>query len=300
MAAITNAVSRNTSNVALPKELSAEIWAKTIEASAIMQLAQKRTLPGAGQEIQMIASDVEANWVGETDAIASASPTFSKKSWKGYNLGVIVPFSNEFRRDKEALYNEILLRAPKKLGEAFDKTVFGIKSAPGELFSTLADCTSINIETDTWNSVVTADATVSANDGILSGWALAPQAKAMLMKTVDTQGRPLFIDSMTDAKGVSSIMGQPTYITKGLYKAPVTAGTKAPSQLGFAGDWENAFYGVVQDISMSITDQATITIDGAPVHLFERNMFAVKFNFEAGFIVKDAGQFIKLTGNTPA
>lgn len=289
--AVTDAViNRGTSGVLLPKEVSSEIWAKTLEQSAVMQLARRISLPGAGMEFQTITGEPTAAWVNETEEKAVSKHSFGSKAMKGYTMAVILPFSNQFRRDKSALYQEMIDRAPNALGAKLDRSVFGIDDVPGELFDSLATATAVDIETDTWKGLVTADATVAASDFILDGWAIAPKAKTLLLTAKDGMDRPLFINSMTADNSVPALMGHPTYVKKGVYKA----GT--PEQLGFAGDWNQALYGVVEDISVSISDQATLNIDGEQVNLWQRNMFAVRFEFEVGFRVKDINAFVKLTG----
>lgn len=299
------AMNRNTTGVVLPTEVSSEIWKKTIEESAVMQLSRRIDLPGAGMEFPMITGEPEANWVNETDKKPISNHSTGSKKMKGYTMAVIVPFSNQFRRDAARLYDEMVASAPKSLGTKLDKTVFGGDTKPGELFDTMADVASVDIESDTWKGLVTADAMVSAGDGILNGWAIAPQAKTMLLTATDTQKRPLFINSMTSDNSVPALMGQPTHVKKGVYiagKAAIPAsGDKAavpavPAQLGFAGDWSSALYGVVEDIKTSIAEQATITIDGEPVNLWEQNMFAVRFEFEVGFRMKYPEHFVKLVG----
>ena len=44
----------NKTSITLPSSVSNEIWAKTLESSAIMQLAQRIDLPGNGLTIPVI------------------------------------------------------------------------------------------------------------------------------------------------------------------------------------------------------------------------------------------------------
>lgn len=288
----TKATNRETTGILLPTEVSSEIWAKTIESSAVMQLARRIELPGAGMEFEIITGDAEANWVNEMGVKPVSNPSFGSKKMKGYTMAVIIPFSNQFRRDKARLYDEIVARTPQAFGTKLDHTVFCEDNGPGELFDTFKDVTSVEVaEKSVWKSLVTADANISSADGILNGWAITPQFKSILLNELDETGRPLFINSMTNDSNVPAVMGQPTYVKKGVYKAE---GGDTGAQLGVAGDWTNALYGVVEDISMDITDQSTITIDGAQVNLWERNMFAVRFEFEVGFRFKFEDQFVKL------
>lgn len=290
------AVNTGTSGVVLPAEVSSEVWAKTIEESTIMSLATRMPLPGAGEEVQLITSDPEAHWRGEMGKSQVSTPGLSSKKIKGYDLSVIVPFSNEFKRDKGALYDEIVERTPKAIGGKVDKTVYGLVDKPGELFDTLADATAVDIETNPWSGLVNADQAISLGGGILDGWALATQAKGRLLTACDNTGRPLFVNSTTADKGFSALMGCAAHISKNIYKP---AADSDAAQLGFAGDWTGARWGSVEDIKFSISDQATLTIDGEQVNLWENGMFAVKFDFNFGFRAKFKDQFVKLVGKMP-
>ena len=53
--------------------------------------------------------------------------------------------------------------------------------------------------------------------------------------------------------------------------------------VGIAGDWSQAIYGTVSGVNVDISNQATITMDGEQVNLWERNMFAVLAEIEVGF-----------------
>ena len=124
-------IQTNRTNIDLPTEVSQQIIAKTQEASAVMQLATQIGLPGRGLTIPVITSDPEAAWVGETDKKPVSNPGLDTKVMRGYKLAVIVPFSNQFRRDMGALYDAIVARIPGALGQKFDNTVFGGTAAPG-------------------------------------------------------------------------------------------------------------------------------------------------------------------------
>ena len=289
-------INRGTTGIALPAEISREIWGKTVEQSAVMRLARRIDLPGAGLEIQLVTGEPTAAWTAETDAKPVSTHTFSTKTMKGYTLAVIEPFSNQFRRDKKALYDELVRRLPYAIGKKFDETVF-FGTAPGTGFDTLASATAVNLTTDPWAGLVAADAAVSAADGILNGWAISPQAKSILLAKKDNQGRPLFVDSVAQGS-IPALLGQDAYITKHVYKAASGSGT-APV-LGFAGDWTSAVYGVIEGIKIDISDQATLTIGESQVNLWERNMFAVRAEIEVGFVAKDADQFVQLVGETVA
>jgi HK97 family phage major capsid protein len=277
----------------LPPDVSNEIWAKTLTESAVMQFARRIPLPGRGVSIPIITGEPTANWVAETDAKPVSRGTLDNKLITPYVLAVIEPFSNQFRRDVPALYSELVRRLPFALSRKFDETVFGAASgAPGSNFDTLGDATAVNIATDTYDALVSADSAISVADGILSGWVIAPQAKSLLLTTKDTTGRPLFINNAQTDGAVPALLGSPVHVRKAVYAAG------NPPVLGFAGDWSDAVYGTVEGVQIAISDQATLTDGASTINLFQQNMFAVRAEIEIGFRVKNAAEFVKLTGNT--
>jgi len=281
-------VNRTTSGIRLDPEQAAEVWSAADQASAVLQLAQRVDLPGAGVSVDVITGEPEAEWVAETDEKPVSRPTFSSKLMTPYTAAVIVPFSNQFRRDKARLYQEVVRKLPQALARKLDSTVFGTVT-PGSNFDVIGGATSVGIAGDTYAGLVAADQAVAAGGGSLNGWALSPQARGLLLGSVDGQGRPLFINNLQTDGQVPALLGSPVYQTKAVYKA----GT--PAQLGFTGDWTSAHVGVVEDISISISDQATITDGDETINLWQRNMFAVRAEFEVGFRVRDIAHFARLT-----
>lgn len=290
-------VNRTTSGINLTPEQSAEIWSQAEYASAAMQLSQKVELPGAGVSVDIITGEPEAAWVAETDEKPVSRPTFGSKLMTPYTAAVIVPFSNQFRRDKARLYSEVVRKLPQALARKFDETVFGAQSgAPGSNFDTLGEAATVGIAGNTYKGLVAVDQAIAAGGGILNGWALSPQARGLLLGAVDGSGRPLFINNIQTDGAVPALLGSPVYQTKGVYAADADgtgAGTNA--RLGFAGDWTSAHYGVVENITLSISDQATINDGGTQLNLWQRNMFAVRAEFEVGFRVRDLAHFAQLT-----
>lgn len=290
-------VNRTTSGITLTPEQTAEIWSAAEYSSAVMQLAQKVDLPGSGISVPIITGEPEAEWVSETDEEPVSRPTFADKLMTPYTAAVIVPFSNQFRRDKAALYNEIVRKLPQALARKFDSTVFGLQAgAPGSNFDTLGEAAQIGIAGDTYGGLVAADQAVASGGGILNGWALSPQARGLLLGARDGDGRPLFTGSAAEGS-VPTLLGAPTAVTKGVY-APGAG--DAAARLGFAGDWTSAHYGVVEDIQLDISDQATINDGGTQLNLWQRNMFAVRVEFEVGFRYRDLSHFAQLTTATQA
>ena len=281
-------VFRGTQGVILDKVVSDEIWAKTLKDSAIMQASRKITLPGAGISVQTITGDVEADWVPETEEKPVARPTFSAKDMTPYKLAVIVPFSNEFRRDKAALYAECARRLPNALAVAFDKTVMGVKSKPGDNFDQLSDAQKLVVDgKDTYKKMVKVFTTIAGNDANVSAWLATPELQAVLMEATDASGRPLFVPDVLGTGEIGRFLGRPI----------IALPRSAAGVIGLAGDFANAAsYGTVEDISLDMATEATLTdTDGKPLNLWHRNMFALRAEVEIGFRVRDTASFVQIT-----
>ena len=293
MALATNPIdiNRGTTGLQLTPEQSREIWAATLENSAVMRLAQRVSLPGAGVSIPIITGDPVADFVDETAEKPVSESTFGTKVMTPYKIAVIELFSNEFRRDFAALYRELVRRLPYAIGAKFDATVFN-GTAPGTGFDVLAGSTAVGIGgTGTYGKLVNAYTTVGAA-GRLNGWAISPQGEGILLAATDNAGRPLLIDSINNNNAVTRLLGARVEVSDRVYKA----GT--PNVVGFAGDWTQARYGIVDGINVAISEEATINTGTELVNLWQRNMFAVRAEAEVGFVVKDANAFVKLTDAT--
>ena len=289
---------------ALPAAISAEILERTRGASAVMQLARQITLPGNGAVIPVITADPTAAWVGETGSKAVSTPTLSQKTMQAYKLAVIVPFSDEFKRDRAALYNALIERLPGALGYKFDQTVIGAVDKPGENFDNLATATAQSLVASgghtTYKGLVAAYSDIAAY-GAVNGFALSPAGMGLVLGAVDTTGHPIFVASAQDGPA-GRILGQPVVEARGLYKAGAAGVSSAPGTpaiVGVAGDWTKALWGTVEGVKIGISDQATLTIGSDNVNLWQHNMFAVKAEIEVGFVC-DPYCFNRLTGAVPS
>lgn len=283
----------NRSNIQLPNEVSAEILQKTQESSIVMRLARQIPLPGNGVQIPVIASDPEAAWVTETGTKPVSTPTLDKKIMQAHKLAVIVPFSNEFRRDASALYNALIARLPGVLAEKFDQTVFfGPASGTLANFDNLSAVTGYDLGATgatAYAGLVAADGAIATAGGVMNGIALAPQGKTILLGATDGENRPLF--NTVAESGITRVLGAPVHLSKAAYKA---GSGSTPNVVGIAGDWTHAMYGTVEGVQVRYSADATLTTAGGTINLFQQNMFAVLVEIEVGFVA-ETGYFAKLT-----
>ena len=284
MSIVGSGTATNRTNIQLPNEVSSEIIQKTTKSSVIMRLARKVKLPAWGQQIPIIADDPTASWISETAAKPVSNPTLDKKIMQAHKLAVIVPFSDEFRRDAASLYDALIARLPYALSKKFDNTVFfGPSSGSLANFDNFSAVTVQSLQSNAYQGLVAADTDISEHGGMVNGYAISPQGRGVLLASVDKNDRPLFVDSIADG-AVPRILGAPTLFTEAAYK---DGDNSHPDIIGFAGDWTKAMYGTVEGVKIDISNQATLDLGGGSViNLFQQNMFAVRAEIELGFVAQ--------------
>ena len=286
-------INRGTSGVVLPSAVSGEILSKMQEASIIQSAARRLALPGAGSVIDTITGEPTAAWVSETGEKPVSNATVGAKTLRGYKLAVIETFSNEFRRDKAALYNELVNRLPQALAKKFDTTAF-FGTVPGSDFDTLNAVTSIDFEAAPYDALVSALETIGVAGYDMNGIIVSPAAEALMFGAKDGNDRPLFINNAQTDGSIGAALGRPVFKSR-----HAVEGTSAGDTIGFAGDWSQAIWGTVEDVQIAISDQASLVSGESTINLFQQNMFAVRAEIEVGFVVGDANAFVQFALTTP-
>jgi HK97 family phage major capsid protein len=277
-------ISRETPGlIPLPAEISTEIWQDAREASVIQRLGSRISLPAGGKKIPIITGDSEAEWVGETNEKPVGDASFDFKTITPYKAALIELFSDEFRRDYNSLYAALQERLPTALGALFDKAALGFAASPGTGFDTLAGSPSVTL--NGYDDYLDVLEKVSDAKGKTTGWAFSDKAEINALRHVDKNGRPILIDKINTEGSVGSILARPVYKSQNVQSGDV---------IGVAGDWNTAYWGVVEDISLSINTDGSVRKNGEDYHLWQRNMFAVRVEFEVGFAVRDDQRFVKL------
>ena len=158
----------------------------------------------------------------------------------------------EFMRDKPALYDELVRRLPGALATKFDATILST-TAPGTGFDVLGSATKVSLipgnNATVYDQFLAADAAIAAGGGSMNAIGLAPQGRAKVLAAVDGDKRPLFTAG-TQTGSIDNILGATVDINKRLYVAGAAGSPGTPAIVGVAGDFEDAVYGMVSDISI--------------------------------------------------
>lgn len=293
-------LSRSTFGVYLTPEQSNEIWTGVVKQSAVTQLATGVKLPGSGMEYDTLGDMSAAKWVSETDEKSVDKPTIGSRVMKPFKVAKIVPVSEEFVRDKSALWSRIKEKAAQSIAQTIDQTFLtGLITAPStENMDTLKDAQTVSIGSGKYADFAKIATTVLTNDGDLNGIALSPHGLAKVLAATDSNDHPLLVPSQSTeigalfgARVVKSPWGHVPEI-----KADTSHSISASKEVfGVAGDWTYAMYGTVEGIKMKISDQATINDGGRQINLWQRNMIAFLVEAEIGFIVRDKKKFAVIT-----
>ena len=299
-------VSRLTTGVMLPPEMSSEIWTESVKQSALTQLASRVNLPGKGVKWQTLNAPTAAEWVKETAEKPVVDPTFGSKTMIPYKLAQIITVSEEFTRDAANLWNAVQAQASEAIAQAIDKTFLaGTIPLPGaDGVDTLADAQTVSVKNGKYVDFVKIATTVLDNNGDLNGIAITNKGLSKFLSAVDENGRPLMVPGVGSTE-LGSAFGARMIKSPWGYKEAVKASTDpkvnaAPEVLGVAGDWTQAYYGTVQGIRIKMTDTATVQKGSQTINLWQRNMIAFLVEAEVGFIVRDKSKFVVITGDNAA
>lgn len=265
---------RGTSGITLPKELSAEIFEGAIAQSAIMKLAERVYLPGAGLAIPVITGDPTVSIVNEAAEKPVSNSTFTTKNMVPKKFAVIELVSEEFRRDLPRLYDALLRRLPGAIAKAFDKQAMTQVALTG--FDSL-------VGAQTVADIPTGMQAIAADGYRMTGIAAGPAGEAELITAVNGLGMPLFAESIESGR-----LGR-------IYGADVVPCAAINGLI--AGDWSKCKYGIVDGINIKISDTATVNDGSAQVNVWQRNMLAILVEAELGFVCADTDAFFQVAAS---
>lgn len=300
--AITAAKKLADFNGFIKPELADPIFDEAAKGSAAMSLIRKVPLGASGQAFPVVTSRPTANWTAEGTKKHTTEAGLGLVKMKPEKLTAIAVASQEVIRANPGGYSETLQALlAEAFARAFDLAVFHNKGGDGNGTSPFETTLAATTKT------LTLGATAGANtyDDIVKAMALnlqgVPKKKVTgfafdtgfeidLLTTKDTTGKPLFAEAAytgaVPALRAGSVLGRATYMHENVGDGKT---------VGFAGDWTKAAWGTVGGITMDISTEATVTINGELVSLYENNLVAVRAEAEYGFTVADKEAFVKIT-----
>lgn len=282
-------------------ELAGPIFDEAAKGSAAMSLIRKVPLGASGQAFPIVTSKPTANWTAEGAQKHTTEAGLGLVKMEPKKLTAIAVASQEVIRANPGGYSETLAGLlADAFARAFDLAVFHNKGGDGNgtsPFETTLTATTKSVTLGAAAGANTYDDMVKVMSLNLqgtpkkqvTGFAFDTGFEIDLLNAKDTVGRPLFAEAAytgaVPALRSGSVLGRTTYMHEnvGLDKT-----------VGFAGDWSKCAWGTVGGITMDISTEATVTIGGQLVSLYENNLVAVRAEAEYGFAVADKDAFVKI------
>lgn len=223
----------------LPPTVTGPIFEKATESSAVMQLARRVPLAMTAQTEIPVPMDVPAaGWVNEGGQKPVASGAVGTKVMRGKKVALLVPVSQEVARSNAAgLYDQLRQDLPTAIARAFDHAaIHGLDLRTGgagpfadyllqtphsqELGTTTAANGGVYVD------LVNGEKQVVDAGFDFSGFAADPRLRPTLKLSVDTQGRPIWVDDPAVGTQGGQLIGYPAYYNRGVSGAYRRSGNK--------------------------------------------------------------------------
>ncbi|WP_344029050.1 phage major capsid protein [Streptomyces luteireticuli] len=299
----------------MPPEITAPIFDRAVESSAVMQLARRVPLSLTAETAIPVSGDVPlADWVDEAGTKPLGSSNVSVRTMRGKKVAVLVPVSSEVAMTNPAgLYAQLQRDLPTALGRAFDyaaihgKTMTGGKGPFDDYLTatpnTMTLGTTAQSKGGLYADIVTGLKSVAQAGYDVTGFVADPLLKPDMLLSTDTTGRPIFVPDPAGQGTVSrgSLVGYPIAYNRGVGGKLNRQSTTADTGLrAVAGDWGQAVYGVGMDITVKATDVGTyVDADGHIHSAFQENLILLLAEAHYGFAVGDRNAFVTYTAPAP-
>lgn len=273
----------------IPTEQSEEIIQAVIQGSAVMQLAKYEPMTKATKTFPVLLSGPGAYWVGEGERIKTSKAVWADVTLVAKKMGVIVPFSKEaLQRPRVDVLEELKPKIAEAFYQLFDlacllgagspfqsSVVAGAKAAGNEFVrGSIA-------EQNLGDDVNALMGLIEADDLDPNGHVTHRGLKQSLRGMKDAQGTYVYASNTRDGVAEDTLQGLPlTYAARASWD-------KNAADL-ITGDWDKAYFSILQDIEYEILKEATLhtvtAADGKPLSLAEQDMVALKATFHVAFL----------------
>ena len=276
----------------------AKVMLKNIEFKSVcIPFLRKWPMTSKTLDINLVGDDIDAAVVSAEGGLKTTTKgTIEQITLTTKEIAVIVPLTEEWEENANIATNAFLREeCEKAIARKLDRLYLGYEDS-----GTFAEDISGDIPTahiiaypagadllvDTSNALGKIE-----EDGFQDNiaWAAHTTLKAKLRNLRDDNGLPIF--QPANAKEPATLYGYPIRFSRNM----IVTGSPAAHEL-IVGDWEYGFEGLRGGVRFDITDQATVTIGGVSVNLWEHNMKAIKLWVRRAFRMRNVNAFAKVTG----
>jgi HK97 family phage major capsid protein len=300
----------------LPRIITAPIFEKSVEQSAVMVLARRAPLAIDATTAIPIPLDVPtADWVGQATKKPLSTGGVDVKLMTAKKLAVLIPVAEEVVNSNAAgLWDQLQNDLPTAFARAFDHAAIHGKTMRGATgpfddylaatTNTVALGTAAQDHGGVWADLVNGMEKVIDGDWDYTGTVADHRLKPTLLLATDTLGRPILVDTTVPGTGAASagtLIGEPLAYSRSVsgkqrrQSASVDSGLRA-----IGGDWSQAAFGVGMDVTVRISKEATYIDEDGGVHsAFQENLVLLLAEAYYGYVQGESTAFVKYTG-TPS
>ncbi|MFD7465164.1 phage major capsid protein [Streptomyces tendae] len=297
----------------LPRTLTAPIFEKSVEQSAVMALARRAPLAIDATTSVPIPMDVPtADWVGQAAKKPLSTSSVGVKQMTAKKLAVLIPVAEEVvMTNAGGLWTQLQTDLPTAFARAFDHAAIHGKTMKGATgpFTDYLAMTSNSVELGTatqgtggiWRDLVTGMKEVIDEDWDYTGTVADYRLKPELLLATDTTGRPILVDTQTpgtDMAAAGTLIGHPLAYSRSVSGKQRRQSTSTDTGLrAIGGDWSQSAFGVGLDITVRISKEATYVDEEGGVHsAFQENLVLLLAEAYYGYVQGDPDAFVKYMG----
>lgn len=285
----------------LPIAVAQQFIQSIRHTSVALALGTTRPMPAGTTRMPSVATLPSPSWLASSTAQKpSGWATFTSQDLVAEELAVIVALPLNTIADLSFdVWGQIEPDMRVKFAQAIDAAILFGSAAPGTFFAggvvahaiaggnTAAMPAAITATADAASTINEAMSEVEADGYDPTGFGANVKFRGSLRNARNAQGDLIYAPSMTTGTP-SSIYGLPTYYESG-------PGWTDANTLAIVGDWTKLIIGIRQDISVAVSDDATLMDGATPVSMFERDSRAFRMTMRLGMaIVNPSG-----TGKSP-
>jgi HK97 family phage major capsid protein len=279
----------------LTPEQSAPIFEDAARSSVVQRIVPQVPLSFSGRAVPVVNQRPVATWVTEGVAKTATQGGMKLVNMEPKKLAAIAVVSEEVVRANPGNFVTWLRPAlSDAFAVAFDlATLHGVGgngTGSGPFDADIADTThtvTLGTGATLYNDLVSAGKTLSKDGRKITAFAFSDYAEWLFADELDGVNRPLFSLNVTDPTALvrpGALINRPCYLAD-----TIGLGTT----MGFAGDWTKARWGVVGGINFTVSNEASVTINGSLVSLWQNNLVAIRAEAEYGFVMTEATNFVK-------
>lgn len=291
----------------LAPEMVGEIFKKVQESSVVAPMCGTVPMGANGSEYVIATGEPEADIVGEGMAKPVSTIGLATKVVKPVKAAVIVPWSKEARLANPAsVFDTIQEKMSDAIRRQVDYAILYGKSAKSDKAISGVDCVNQTTNRVTLGTATAKQGGLSADvisgytkvmeadsgDYDFSGFVADPRLRSTLLSAVDDFGRPLFqAERVNLADSWGSIMGLPAKFGKVV--SGRIAGHAGSNVRAFGGDFAGSIkLGFVENITVSMSNEATIQIGSEMVSLWSNNLEAALVEAIFGWVIESPNAFV--------